>query len=427
MHEAGALALACAVALLVVLSAWTGNAPSASAPTNLIPVALGFAAVRLIVASLLLGGVLRSLRGDVVEIRAGITLVLAPTIMLFVAIGVVLGMGADNSPVTSDLGIAGQDVLTVVQVADAVMFTLAAIAYRSRFRSSGRVLDQATASALLFLALADAYTLITGTGTPSPTGATALRLVGAVLAFSGATIQLAFEMRWIRRSRKAMGAQRAQEIQSTVLSQRNRAGGEIYDRVTEDLAAARLWLTVLRRSLPDTGPTESLVSQIDIALRRASDDMAAAFAPTLPYPTSSIAAQLRSHIEDFTQRYGIPVAFRAVDVQDCNPAVAREIAMIASQALHNAGLHASAAGVVVTLEPRDGALRLEVADDGRGFDWSRDRPDHYGIEAMRERATLVGAVVDIVSAPEAGTRIVLTLPDAHLRGPSMGRGYAEID
>jgi DNA-binding NarL/FixJ family response regulator len=54
---------------------------------------------------------------------------------------------------------------------------------------------------------------------------------------------------------------------------------------------------------------------------------------------------------------------------------------------------------------------VEVADDGDGFDVAGSQAAAgTGLKGMRERAVLLGAHLDIVSAPSAGTTVALRLP-----------------
>jgi len=57
--------------------------------------------------------------------------------------------------------------------------------------------------------------------------------------------------------------------------------------------------------------------------------------------------------------------------------------------------------------------RVEVRDDGVGFDDTRAAPDetHVGLRIMRERAGRIGATVEVVSVPGSGTCVVLKLPE----------------
>ncbi len=98
------------------------------------------------------------------------------------------------------------------------------------------------------------------------------------------------------------------------------------------------------------------------------------------------------------------------------PAVEAEALRIAGEALANARKHAACRAVRVTCAYGRRALRLEVRDDGRGFDPDRAAANgHFGLVGMRERAGAIGARLTVESAPGRGTAVRLELPlnDAH--------------
>ena len=90
---------------------------------------------------------------------------------------------------------------------------------------------------------------------------------------------------------------------------------------------------------------------------------------------------------------------------------------IAQEALSNVIRHARARQVELTLrfEPRQ--VVLVVQDDGRGFE-PPDSPaefalgGHFGLLGIHERAELMGARLEIQSAPGKGTRLIVTLPSS---------------
>jgi signal transduction histidine kinase len=82
---------------------------------------------------------------------------------------------------------------------------------------------------------------------------------------------------------------------------------------------------------------------------------------------------------------------------------------IAQEALHNAVKHAGAPHLRVCLASTpDGALRLEVADDGVGFDPEQAPSGRLGLRSMRERASSIGATLDLTSEQGGGTRVYVT-------------------
>jgi signal transduction histidine kinase/ligand-binding sensor domain-containing protein len=92
------------------------------------------------------------------------------------------------------------------------------------------------------------------------------------------------------------------------------------------------------------------------------------------------------------------------------PELRRHILLLALEALHNVARHAGARNVALTLEATpSGGLHLTVTDDGRGFDSARDSTG-AGLESMRRRAAAIGARLEISSAPDNGTRVILDWP-----------------
>ncbi|WP_054047716.1 sensor histidine kinase [Alloactinosynnema sp. L-07] len=79
----------------------------------------------------------------------------------------------------------------------------------------------------------------------------------------------------------------------------------------------------------------------------------------------------------------------------------------AQEGVTNSRRHAKASRIAVSVDLDESRARLTVADDGRGF--SRGR-EGFGLIGMRERVALAGGRVDIDSAPGAGTRLTVTIP-----------------
>jgi signal transduction histidine kinase len=83
--------------------------------------------------------------------------------------------------------------------------------------------------------------------------------------------------------------------------------------------------------------------------------------------------------------------------------------------LLNAAKHARAATVRVHLARMPTALRVEVRDDGRGFDVSREgasMDDHggFGLFSIRERLRVLGGALGLSSSPGRGAAITLDVP-----------------
>ena len=81
---------------------------------------------------------------------------------------------------------------------------------------------------------------------------------------------------------------------------------------------------------------------------------------------------------------------------------------IAQEALNNVVKHARATRVDVMLDSRDGSVVMVIEDDGLGFDPEEREPaEGVGLAGMRRRAALIGATLQIESAPGDGATIYL--------------------
>ena len=96
------------------------------------------------------------------------------------------------------------------------------------------------------------------------------------------------------------------------------------------------------------------------------------------------------------------------------------------EVLINVIKHAEARNVVVTLTNLEDTIRVEVADDGIGFDRARagkdeEASDGLGLFTVRERLEYFGGSLDIESEPGKGSRVVLTAALASRQGADKER------
>ena len=90
---------------------------------------------------------------------------------------------------------------------------------------------------------------------------------------------------------------------------------------------------------------------------------------------------------------------------------------IAQGAMSNVVKHAGATKSRVTLTFAPDEIRLDVVDNGRGFDVGAapQRPSglgHIGIDAMRTRAAELGGELVVESTPGGPTAVSVAIPDS---------------
>ena len=104
------------------------------------------------------------------------------------------------------------------------------------------------------------------------------------------------------------------------------------------------------------------------------------------------------------------------------PEIESTVYRVVQEALTNVAKHARAEQVSVKVVEEDASVRIEVSDDGEGFDPERNHGG-FGLVGMRERLDLVDGTVTIDSAPGRGTTIYAELPARH-REQGEGGGQA---
>jgi signal transduction histidine kinase len=115
-----------------------------------------------------------------------------------------------------------------------------------------------------------------------------------------------------------------------------------------------------------------------------------------------------------------PSAIRIVDhgVGRCAPTVEAAVYLCAAEAIQNAIKHGgSKARITVTLELRGDELELTVADDGVGFEPSRNGSG-FGLMSMHDRIGAVDGGLEVVSSPGQGTVVHATVPVDGARPPA---------
>jgi signal transduction histidine kinase len=83
---------------------------------------------------------------------------------------------------------------------------------------------------------------------------------------------------------------------------------------------------------------------------------------------------------------------------------------IIQEALRNAVRHSRSERIEIALTQAGETVTARIQDWGCGFDASVHKPDHFGLEAMQERARLFGGAARIESAPGEGTRVTVEFP-----------------
>jgi len=212
----------------------------------------------------------------------------------------------------------------------------------------------------------------------------------------------------------------AAHLQDSREHERRLIAREIHDELGHQLTALKIDLVSLERELQRTNSIlasratsmKALFDQVIGSVRRISSELRPGLLDDF-----GLATAIEWQAEAFEERTGVATEFVA-DAGDDSVSAAVQIAVfrILQEALDNVARHARADRVRVALRREHGELRLEVSDDGVGFDLKRPQPETaLGLTGMRERAIGLGGSFRIETHPGAGTNVALILPLAGAR------------
>ncbi len=202
-----------------------------------------------------------------------------------------------------------------------------------------------------------------------------------------------------------------------VLEERNRIAREIHDTVIQGCASTSALLeAVVSLDLDESGPGRALLDSARDQVRETINEARRAvwdlrqkgttppgLCPLLDQMTKQMSQV--SHVAVEFEASGRPVAL--------DDTVAHVVLMVAREAVSNAVRHAQPQAVRVGVHFAAGSVRLQVVDDGRGFDSEEaftTRAGHFGLVGMRERVEGVGGRFEVKTSPGDGTALLMEVP-----------------
>jgi signal transduction histidine kinase len=236
---------------------------------------------------------------------------------------------------------------------------------------------------------------------------TELRLLGHLASQAGLVLHNAKLATDLQRRLEELVASRQRLVRAQDEARR-RLERDLHDGAQQRLIALNMKLGQLGSHFqqPDReaeGALEQLRSDLDAAL----DDIRATSRGIYPplLADRGLEAALRSHVRTVP----VPVTIKSSLEGRCSREVEAAAYFCTLEALQNVCRHAAASLAVVRLDHIADVLRLEVEDDGHGFDQAR-RPAGSGLTNIADRADALGGSVELQSAQGSGTTIVIKLP-----------------
>ncbi|RRR72516.1 MAG: response regulator [Candidatus Viridilinea halotolerans] len=218
-----------------------------------------------------------------------------------------------------------------------------------------------------------------------------------------------------------------QQRELAALRERERISRDLHDGLGQTMGYVNLQ-TQTATTLIQTGKVtqaQHLLNQVKQVAQHAHSDVRRYILdlrlPAVELAHSTWMDTLRQQMENFSQMYGLELQLScspSFNDDGLVPELGQEILQIIQEALNNVQKHARVNAAQVVVQQRLNQVSVTIADQGVGFSPgapereadAQGRQGGLGLRSMGERAALIGASLQIDSAPGAGTHVVLTVP-----------------
>ncbi len=196
--------------------------------------------------------------------------------------------------------------------------------------------------------------------------------------------------------------------------ERRRIAGEVHDGPVQELAG----LSFALAGAADRAEQDEVRRSLHVAAAKTRGVMRQLRGLLMGiHPPNLHAAGLTAALSDLLAPLtakGIATTLDVDHLPQLDPETEALLFRAAQEGLRNVVEHSGAGSVVVTVKIAAGAARLEVRDDGRGFDSAeherRRAEGHIGLDILRDLVAHAGGSLRIDSPPTHGTRLVIVLP-----------------
>lgn len=207
----------------------------------------------------------------------------------------------------------------------------------------------------------------------------------------------------------------ASELSLTEERERRRLASDLHDSIAQVLAITKLKLQILRaaeRSEGEAKEVDELCELIGQAIHQTRSLMFDLSPATLF--ESGLQAALAGLVERMRQLHGIGLELAC---EGGDGELTEEIRILLYRAVRelliNIVKHARAEKARITVSRAGGQIRIDVEDDGVGFEVSKvgtHKGDGFGLFSISERLHHLGGVLELHSEPGQGTRVTLLAP-----------------
>jgi two-component system, NarL family, sensor histidine kinase LiaS len=193
------------------------------------------------------------------------------------------------------------------------------------------------------------------------------------------------------------------------LEERNRLARDLHDSVKQQIFAVSMQIGATKVLLKrDVNAAEGRLNDAEKLVHQAQQELTSLIRELRPVALEGkgLAAALRELATEWAQQTNIVANLRVEGTQTLPLSVEEALFRVAQEALANVSRHSKATLVQMILTITDEMVTFSIADNGQGFDTTRQGYLGVGLLSMQERMKALGGDVRVESTPGKGTRIV---------------------
>lgn len=204
-----------------------------------------------------------------------------------------------------------------------------------------------------------------------------------------------------------------------ILEERNRLARDLHDTVKQQSFATYMQIRAARNLLShDPDAADKHLQEAENLVKASQQELGLLITELRPAALEGqgLAGALREYLKNWYQHTRIPADLQVSGERRLPLAVEQTLFRVAQEALANVARHSRASSVTVQLEMLPDEVRLEVSDNGVGFDPQQAAGRGFGLESMRTRMAELNGRLEIQSSPSEGARVYATAPLPDPRG-----------
>lgn len=208
-------------------------------------------------------------------------------------------------------------------------------------------------------------------------------------------------------------------------AERRRISRELHDEAGQSLLCVRLQLEMMEQTLPEDLPLRTRLTEARdvtehtiLEIRR----LIAALSPAV-LEQLGLGAALRQLVNRLRRMIPAKVKLRIAQMHHLPKQMEVIVYRLVQECCNNIAKHSSASRVNISAATADGLLRLQVEDDGVGFDVEEalEKRNSFGLAGIRERVALMGGIFRLDSWPKAKETVAVSAPKGLKTAPAPKR------